>query len=232
MVVVNISGNAVAMPWVKKVPAIVQTWYLGSEAGNAIADVLTGAVNPCGKLPFTFPVSLNDVGAHALNAYPGVERTDGSKIWDVEYKEDIFVGYRRHDSEGIKPLFAFGHGISYTSFDYGKLSLSAPAISADDTLTASITVKNSGSCAGKEVVQLYISDKKSSLPRPVKELKGFKKVSLQPGESTTVTFSISRSALSYFDADRHEWVAEPGEFQVLVGASAADIRSRASFTLK
>lgn len=232
LVVVNISGNAVAMPWVKKVPAIVQTWYLGSEAGNAIADVLTGAVNPCGKLPFTFPVSLNDVGAHALNAYPGVERTDGSKIWDVEYKEDIFVGYRRHDSEGIKPLFAFGHGISYTSFDYGKLSLSAPAISADDTLTASITVKNSGSCAGKEVVQLYISDKKSSLPRPVKELKGFKKVSLQPGESTTVTFSISRSALSYFDADRHEWVAEPGEFQVLVGASAADIRSRASFTLK
>ncbi len=232
LVVVNVSGNAVAMPWVKKVPAIVQTWYLGSESGNALADVLTGAVNPSGKLPMSFPVALNDVGAHKYGTYPGTKRTDGSGITDVYYKEGIFVGYRGLEHDGVKPLFAFGHGLSYTSFAYGKPSIDKTAIANGDSVKVSVTVKNTGKLFGKETVQLYIADKQSSQPRPVKELKDFRKVALQPGESTTVTFTIGSDALAFFDADKHQWVAEPGEFEALVAASAADIRGKVAFTLK
>ncbi len=232
LVVVNVSGNAVAMPWVKKVPAIVQTWYLGSESGNALADVLTGAVNPSGKLPMSFPVALNDVGAHKYGTYPGTKRTDGSGITDVYYKEGIFMGYRGLEHDGVKPLFAFGHGLSYTSFAYGKPSIDKTAIANGDSVKVSVTVKNTGKLFGQETVQLYIADKQSSLPRPVKELKDFRKVALQPGESATVTFTIGSDALAFFDADKHQWVAEPGEFEALVAASAADIRGKVAFTLK
>lgn len=232
LVVVNISGNAVAMPWVKDVPAIVQAWYLGTEAGNAIASILTGDVNPSGKLPFTFPASLEDVGAHTLGEYPGVSRTDGSNIVDEKYNESIFVGYRWSDKENTKPLFPFGHGLSYTTFKYGKAVADKKVMGREEVLTVTVPVTNAGSREGSEVVQLYISDLKSSLPRPVKELKGFSKVKLAPGETKDVTFTIRKDALSYFDDIRHEWVAEPGKFEVIIAASAIDIKSKVLFELK
>lgn len=224
LIVVNISGNAVAMPWVAEVPAIVQAWYLGTEAGNAIASILAGDANPSGKLPFTFPARLEDNGAHKLGEYPG----NG----EVTYNEGIFVGYRWVDKEKIKPLFSFGHGLSYTTFEYGKVVADKKSMTTDDKITFSINIKNTGSRDGEEVIQLYISDKKASVPRPVKELKGFDKISLKVGEEKTVTFTIDKSALSFFDDKRHDWVAEAGEFEALIGASSTDIRSKVSFTLR
>lgn len=231
LIVVNVSGNAVAMPWVKKVPAILQGWFLGSEAGNSFADVLTGKANPSGRLPFTFPVALEDSPAHKLNAYPGVKRAD-SDIVDLEYKEGVLVGYRWYDTKKIKPLFAFGHGLSYTTFDYGKLAADKNTMTADETITFTIPVTNTGKVAGAETVQLYVQDDKCSVMRPQKELKAFKKVYLQPGETKDVTFTIDKSALSYFDADAHKWVAEPGRFTAHAAAAADNIKSSARFTLK
>lgn len=227
LVLVLVSGNAVEMKWVDEVSAIVQAWYLGSEAGHALADVLGGAVNPSGKLPMSFPVKLTDNGAHAFDAlcYPG----DSIR---VEYKEDILVGYRWHDTKKIPALFPFGHGLSYTTFSYGKATLSSSSLTADGSITVTVPVRNSGDRPGKEVVQLYIGDNKSSLPRPKKELKAFGKIALNPGEEKTVTFTITPDDLKYFDDARHEWVAEPGKFTLYIGASSADIRTQASFTLK
>lgn len=224
LIVVNISGNAVAMPWVAEVPAIVQAWYLGTEAGNAIASILAGDANPSGKLPFTFPARLEDNGAHKLGEYPG----NG----EVTYNEGIFVGYRWVDKEKIKPLFSFGHGLSYTSFEYGKVVADKKSMTTDDNITFSINIKNTGSRDGEEVIQLYISDKKASVPRPVKELKGFDKISLKVGEEKTVTFTIDKSALSFFDDKKHDWVAEAGEFEALIGSSSTDIKSKVSFSLR
>lgn len=230
LVVVNVSGNAVAMPWVGEVPAIVQAWFLGSEAGNAIASVLTGDVNPSGKLPMTFPARLEDVGAHALGAYPGVKRAD-SPIVDLEYKEGILVGYRWADTKKVKPLFPFGHGLSFTEFTYGNPVADKSVMTDSDTII-SLDVSNTGRTAGAETIQLYISDPKSSVIRPDKELKGFQKVFLQPGESKTVRFLLNKDDLSYFDSDRHEWVAEPGVFIAKIGASSGDIRKTIKFKLK
>ena len=234
LVVVNISGNAVAMPWVNEVPAIVQGWFLGSEAGSALASVLVGDVNPSGKLPFTFPVKLEDVGAHKLGEYPGNKEDLDAKRDTVNatYHEDIFVGYRWADKEKIKPLFPFGHGLSYTTFAYGKPSADKKTMTADDTISFTVNVKNTGTCEGQEVVQLYISDKKSSLPRPIKELKGFKKVRLAPGEEKAVTLTIDRKALSFFDDTRHEWVAESGKFEAIIGSSSKDIKGIVPFELR
>lgn len=229
LVVVNISGNAVAMPWVNDVPAILQAWYLGTESGNAIANVITGTVNPSGKLPMTFPVKLDDVGAHSLGLYPGTPRNDGSKIVDCKYDEGVFVGYRWVDRNKVKPLFPFGHGLSYTDFKYGKAKVDKSSIGTSGKLTLTIPVTNTGDREGSEVVQLYISDLKSSLPRPVKELKGFKKVKLAPSETAEISFEIDRDALSYFDPSLHAWVCEPGSFEALVGTSSADIRSKVRF---
>ena len=231
LVMVNVSGNAVAMPWADEVPAIVQAWFLGSEAGNAIASVLTGDVNPSGKLPMTFPARLEDVGAHALGAYPGVKRAD-SPIVDLEYKEGILVGYRWADTKKVKPLFPFGHGLSFTEFSYGNPVADKSVMADSDTISISLDVTNTGDKAGAETVQLYISDPKSSVMRPEKELKRFQKVSLQPGESKTVRFSLNKEDLSYFDAERHEWVAEPGVFIAKIGASSGDIRKTIKFKLK
>lgn len=231
LVVVNISGNAVAMPWVKEVPAIVQAWYLGTECGNAIASILAGDVNPSGKLPMTFPVSLTDVGAHSVGDYPGTPRNDGSQIVDCNYSEGIYVGYRWNDKNNIKPLFPFGHGLSYTTFKYGKPSISSDRMATDGKITISIPVSNTGSRTGAEVVQLYITDVKSSLPRPVKELKDFKKVSLEPNQSIEIQFEITPDKLMYFDDERHEWVAEAGDFIALIGSSSSDIKDSVKFKL-
>lgn len=237
LVVINISGNAVAMPWVNEVPAIVQGWYLGSEAGAALAAVLVGDVNPSGKLPFTFPAKLEHVGAHMLGEYPDNKKELAySKNWgdtiNIMYHEDIFVGYRWMDKEKLKPLFPFGHGLSYTTFIYGKIFADKKVITVDETISFTISLKNTGTREGQEVVQLYISDKKSSLPRPVKELKGFKKVKLAPGEEKTVTFTVDKKALSFYDDVRHEWVTEPGDFEAIIAASATNIKNRVKFTLK
>lgn len=227
LVLVLISGNAVEMKWVDEIPAIVQAWYLGSEAGHALADVLSGTVNPSGKLPISFPVKLTDNGAHSFDAlcYPG-------DSLHVVYKEDILVGYRWHDTKKIPALFPFGHGLSYTTFTYGKAALSSTDMTADGSITVTVPVKNTGSLPGKEVVQLYVGDNKSSLPRPQKELKAFDKIALNPGEEKTVTFTITADDLKYFDDARHEWVAEPGKFTLYIGSSSTDIRTKVSFTLK
>ena len=231
LVYVNVSGNAVAMPWLAKVPAVVQGWFIGSEAGEAIASVLSGDVNPSGKLPFTWYQQLNDCGAHALGAFPGVWRDD-YKIIDEEYKEGIYVGYRWTDKQKIKPLFAFGHGLSYTTFKLGKATADKKAIAGDEQITFTVNVTNTGACAGAETVQLYISDKEASVDRPLKELKSFRKVYLQPGESRDVALTIGRDALSFYDETAKAWVAEPGTFEVLIGTASNQLPAKCSFELK
>ena len=230
LIVVNISGNAVAMPWISEVPAVIQAWYLGTEAGNAIASVLVGDVNPSGKLPFTFPEKLEDVGAYQLGDYPGRQREDG--IFDEKYNESIFVGYRWTDKQKIRPLFPFGHGLSYTTFAYGKATVNKKVMKIDEQIVITVPITNTGKRIGSEIVQLYISDLKSSLPRPVKELKGFSKIQLAPGETQEVTFLIDKQALSFFNDSRHEWVAEPGKFEAQIAASATDIKSKVTFELE
>ena len=224
LAVVIVSGNAVAMPWIDRVPAVLEAWFSGSEAGNALADVVFGAVNPSGKLPFTFPVRLEDNGAHALGEYPGADK--------VKYNESIFVGYRWHDKEQLKPLFAFGHGLSYTAFAVGNVKADRTTLAPNGSIRISADVTNTGDRAGAEVVQLYIGDEQSSLPRPVKELKGFQKVSLNPGQTRTVTFEITPGMLHYYDDAKGAWVAEPGAFTAYVGASSDDIRGTVEFELK
>ena len=225
MAVVIVSGNAVAMPWIGKVNTVVEAWYSGSQAGHAIADVLFGKVNPSGKLPFTFPVKLEDNGAHAMGAYqPG--------DLSVEYKEGLYVGYRWADKHDVEPLFPFGHGLSYTDFTYGKAKCRKTSVKAGAVVKVSVDVTNSGDVAGKEVVQLYIGDEESALERPVKELKGFRKVYLEPGQTKTVTFGITPDDLKYFDDVQHDWVLEPGRFTAYVGSSSRDIRSEVSFEVK
>ena len=224
-VVVIISGNAVAMPWVKQAPAIVEAWYSGSESGNALASILFGDVNPSGKLPFTFPVKLADNSAHALGEYPGNEN-------EVTYNEGIFVGYRWTDKQKIKTLFPFGHGLSYTTYNYGKPRADKKVLTQDDEITFFVPVTNTGKIAGAEVVQLYICDKKASVPRPEKELKGFSKVYLQPGETKEVAITINKDALSFYCPEKQQWVAEPGVFEAVIAASAEDIRSKVPFELK
>ena len=229
LIFVNITGSPVTMPWLDKVPAVVQTWFIGSEAGNAIADVLSGDVNPSGKLPLTFPAKLEDVGAHSVGDYVS---KPSFKVVDVEYKEDILVGYRWFDTKKIKPLFPFGYGLSYTTFSYGKPSLSQTSMTSDGQLTLKIDVTNTGKRAGAEVVQLYIADLKSSLPRPAKELKGFKKVMLNPGETKTVEFTIDSKVLEFYNDSKKQWEAEPGAFEAIIGASSADIKGKVKFELK
>ena len=221
IVVLIVSGNAVGMPWVDKVDGIVETWFLGTQTGHAIADVLLGMVNPSGKLPFTFPVKLEDNGAHALNAYHKDSLT-------VEYKEGIYVGYRWAEKQNIKPLFAFGHGLSYTTFEYGE----AKCRKSGSGFKVSVDVTNTGSREGKEIVQLYISDEESSLERPVKELKGFKKISLAPGETKKVTFEISEDMLKFYDPAQKGWVLEKGKFTAHIGAASDDIRTSVDFLLR
>ena len=237
--VVVISGNAVAMPWVEKANSIVQGWYLGSEAGNAFANVLSGKVNPSGKLPFTYYAALEDCGAHyhGETSYPGVVDEVASvglqrPRYQQTFSEDIFVGYRWVDKFDRKPTFPFGHGLSYTTFEYGDVTLDKTSMRKSGKIVASVEVRNTGSVYGGEIVQLYIGDDESSVERPVRELKGFAKVFLNPGESKVVEFEIDRTALSYFDAEKHAWKAEKGVFTAYVGSSSRALHSKAQFSLK
>ena len=238
LIYVNVSGNAVAMPWKNKVAAIVQSWFIGSEAGNAIADVLAGDANPSGKLPFTWYASLNDCGAHALKTYPGIWRNTNDKaagsdkVIDEEYKEGIYVGYRWTEKHNIKPTFAFGHGLSYTTFSISNLRLSSKEMTRDGKITFTVTVKNTGTRRGAETVQLYIKDIKSTIDRPVKELKGFKKVWLDAGEQQDVDITIDNSAIAYYDEATNAWKSDNGEFEALIGNASDNTTLKGRFALK
>ena len=220
-VVVVTCGAPVAMPWIAEAPAVIDCLYAGMEGGSALAAILCGDANPSGKLTETFPVKLEDNPAYLY--YPGGR--------EVQFGEGIFVGYRYYDQKGVAPLFPFGHGLSYTTFQYSDIKVPA-SVEPGSSFEVSVKVTNTGKRAGKEVVQLYIHDKESSLARPPKELKGFQKIELKPGKSSHVTFSVDPRALSFYDSYRGDWVAEAGEFEALVGSSSRDIRAQASFILK
>lgn len=225
LVVALVSGNAVVMPWVDRVPAILQTWYLGSEAGHCFADVVFGDVNPSGKLPFTFPVQLSDSPAHQEGMeFPHTGRT--------YYEEGIFVGYRWFEHKGIKPLFAFGHGLSYTEFEYGEAKINKPAMPVGGSVKVRVPVTNTGAREGSEIVQMYITDVECTLERPEKELKDFVKLTLAPGETKVAEFTIRPEHLQYYDDAQHQWVAEPGRFVAHVAAASDDIKASLQFNLR
>jgi beta-glucosidase len=214
-IVVLQSGTPIEIDeWASKAPAIIQQWYNGQECGNALAEVLFGKVNPSGKLPFTWVKKYDD--SPTMKDY-------GKDPTKTEFREGIFMGYRYYDKSKVSVQFPFGHGLSYTAFGYSNLKMKKE-FTAKDTLTVTLDIKNTGPVAGKEVVQLYVSEKVCSMPRPVKELKAFSKVELATGESKTVTMKLGKSAFSYYDPSIHDWKAEPGEFEILVGSSLQDIR--------
>ena len=219
-IVIMNNGSPLAMPWIDSVPAVLDALFPGQECGNAIANILFGAVNPSGKLPDTFPRRYEDNPAFPY--YPG----ENDK---VVYGEGIFVGYRHYDAKNVEPLFPFGHGLSYTSFEYSNLQVSPPK--TKDKVKVSIDIKNTGKAVGKEVVQVYVSDITCTVPRPVKELKAFRKVALRPGEKQKIVFILTKEALSYYDVNAKDWVAEPGDFEILVGSSSRDIRVKGRVTL-
>lgn len=225
--VVLISGNAIAMPWLNKVKGVMQAWYLGSEAGEALAEVIAGDVNPSGKLPFTFPERLADNGAHAFGeqSYPGIEG-------EQTYMEDILVGYRWHDTKKIRPQFPFGHGLSYTTFTYGKLSVDRKVYGKQDTVALSVTLTNSGGREGAETVQIYMGQFRPSVVRPVKELKAFEKVFLQAGESRKVTFELPVAGFAFYDEKTGGWKMESDKYVLYCGASAGEIKSAVTIQVK
>jgi len=227
VVIILKSGNAVSMPWLNDVPAVVQGWYLGSEAGNALANVISGEVNPSGKLPFSFPKKLSDNAAQSFGAlsYPGVNNKQ-------EYLEDIFVGYRWFDTKKITPLFAFGYGLSYTTFEYGKIAADKKIYSTDETIKLSFTVKNTGKVDGAEAVQVYASQTKASVVRPAKELKAFKKVFLKAGETQNVELEVKVKDLAFYNESTKKWTVEPGQFVLRNASSAADVKSSVSVAVK
>jgi Beta-glucosidase-related glycosidases len=221
VVVVFSSGNAITMPWLDKTPAVVQAWYLGSEAGNALVDVLSGDVNPCGKLPFSFPKKLTDIGAHAFDklCYPG-------DSVNVQYKEDVLVGYRWLDTKKIEPLFPFGYGLSYTTFAYSKPTVDVTEVKTNGTVKVSFTLANTGKVDGAETAQLYVSKLKSAVPRAAKELKAFKKVFLKAGESKTVTIEVQVNGFAYYNETKQAWKVEAGSYSLLLGSSSRDLKGK------
>ena len=222
--VVLVNGTPVTMtPWLDKTPALVEAFYPGQEGGLSIADVLFGDADAAGRMPVSFPESWEKSAAY--DNYPGA---DGKVLYD----EGVFVGYRWHDTRDVAPLFPFGFGLSYTSFEYSNLNISPASMGTDDTVTVSVDVKNTGAAAGSEVVQLYVHDAEAGAPRPVRELKAFEKIKLKPGETRTVSMTLDRDALSYFSPDKNAWTAEPGEFEIQVGRSSRDIRLTGKLILK
>lgn len=225
-IVVIVAGSAVDLNATdESVATILYSWYNGSEAGNALADVMFGDINPSGKLPFTIPVELNDIGAHALNAYPG-------ENLEVEYKEGILVGYRWFDTKKIKPRFCFGHGLSYTEFDFTDLELNKLKFNSEDIIIASVKVENKGALEGKEVVQLYSRKIESEIPRAYKELKAFRKIQLDSGEVEKVRFEITPIDLAYYNISDSTWTIETGEYEFLVGSSSGDIHETIKFNIQ
>lgn len=214
-IVVNQSGSPVTMPWADKVPAIIQAWYQGQEAGNALADVLFGLANPSGKLPCTFPRRLEDTPAY--HNWPG-------ENLEVIYGEGLYIGYRHYDRVRLPPLFPFGHGLSYTTFEYGRPSLSSKVLKPNGSIELIVGISNIGEVTGSETVQIYVRDEKSRLPRPEKELVAFEKVELEAGETKHLRIELDKYAVGYYDTSIERWIAEEGTFKVLVGASAADIK--------
>jgi beta-glucosidase len=214
-IIVLMGGGAIDMTqWIDKAPAIVQAWYPGLEGGNALAKILFGDINPSGKLPMTFPKKLEDHPSQKLGQYPG-----DTVALTVHYYDDIYVGYRYYDTYKTEPQFAFGHGLSYTSFEYSNLKL----VANSNTVTATFSVKNTGKVAGAETAQLYVKQEQPALPRPEKELKGFDKIFLQPGEQKNITITLNENAFQYFNDISNQWVMEKGMFDILVGSSSRTI---------
>jgi beta-glucosidase len=206
------------MPWLDQVAGVIEAWYPGQEAGNAIADVLTGAAEPGGRLPQSFPVRWNDNPVHSQDReiYPGLNGK-------VRYEEGVFIGYRHYDRQGITPMFPFGFGLSYTSFELGDLAVDDSKFETDGAVTVYVTVTNVGARAGSEVVQLYVGDEASSVPRPAKELKAFAKVHLGAGETSRVRLDLKARDFAFYSVEAKHWLVEPGAFTLMVGTSAADI---------
>lgn len=224
-VVILVNGSPIGMEdWIHDVPAVLEAWYGGMEGGNVIADILFGDINPSGKLPLTFPKRLSDSPAHvSKRTYPG----DGK----VFYDEGIFVGYRHFDTKNIEPQFPFGHGLSYTTFNYDNLQIQNTTISENETASLTMDITNSGNRRGSEVVQLYIEDVECSVERPLKELKKFKKIKLDPGEKQTINFELTNRDLSFFDEQSNTWKAEKGLFKIHIGSSSRDIRLKGQIEL-
>ncbi|MDP3830248.1 MAG: glycoside hydrolase family 3 C-terminal domain-containing protein, partial [Ignavibacteriaceae bacterium] len=223
VVVILTTGSPVLMnDWVDDIKGLLQLWFAGSEGGNAIADVLLGNVNPSGKLPMTFPKLWEDCSA--FDSYKKIDSI-------TYYSDDIFVGYRHFENKKIEPLFPFGYGKSYTSFKYDKIKLSVNEMHANQRIDFTFEITNSGKMKGAEIAQLYIRDIKSSIIRPIKELKGFAKVELNPGETKIISMKIDKSVLSFYDEKTSSFIAEPGEFEVLIGSSSEDIKLKKVFTL-
>jgi beta-glucosidase len=223
IVVINAGGPVIMSKWIAQVPGILDLWYGGQEGGNAIADVLFGNANPSGKLPVSFVREWKD--SPAYGHYPG-------ENLQVDYAEGIYVGYRYFDKHNVEPLFPFGYGLSYTKFDYSDLKVSPNKMSSDHPVEVSLSVRNSGSRPGAEVVELYVHDEHASVDRPLRELKGFTRVELAPGETKAVRFTLDRSALSFYSTARKDWVAEPGKFEVLIGGSSRDLKLKGAFDLE
>jgi beta-glucosidase len=221
-VVVLSNGSPIEMPWLDKVKGVLECYLGGQAGGGAIADILFGIKNPSGKLAETFPVRLND-NPSFLN-FPG----DNTK---VEYREGVFVGYRYYDAKEVAPLFPFGYGLSYTSFEYTDIAVDKAEISDNENVQISVKVKNTGNMKGKEIVQVYVRDVESTVIRPVKELKGFEKVELAPGEEKTVVITLDKRAFAYYNTELGDWHVESGEFEILVGRSSADIILREKITV-
>jgi beta-glucosidase len=223
IIVILINGSPIRMDnWINKVKAIIEAWYPGQEGGHVIADIIFGDVNPSGKLPLTFPKRLEDSPAHLTEKrYPGNEK--------VFYEENIFVGYRYFDTQNIKPLFPFGFGLSYTNFKYKNIELDKTEFSDNEKLTVSLKIENIGKRKGAEIIQLYLREVHSKVERPVKELKGFKKVILTPNQIKTLQFEITKEALSYYDDDLKFWNVNEGEYEVFIGSSSQDIRLEEKF---
>ena len=224
VVVLNTGCMVLVNRWAEAVPAILQAWYPGQDDGRVITDVLLGNANPSGKLPISFPRTRADIGIATAEQYPGV---DGRGA----YSEGIFIGYRRFDKENIAPAFPFGHGLSYTTFDYSNLKLSRSPIKPGESLSVEVQIKNIGRREGAEVVQLYIQDVQASLPRPVKELKGFEKVTLRPGQAKVLRIDLYARSMSFYDPGQKRWIVEPGRFKVLVGSGSRDIRLTGEFEI-
>ncbi|RKY60990.1 MAG: hypothetical protein DRP96_04435, partial [Candidatus Neomarinimicrobiota bacterium] len=225
IVVINAGGNVNMNPWINQTKALIYAWYPGENGNLALAEIIFGITNPSGKLPVSFETKWEDNPTY--NSY-----WDDDNDLKVEFTEGIFLGYRYYDKSTVKPRFPFGYGLSYTTFEYSTPEAETTTIRPDETLKFSIDITNTGKIDGAEAVQVYVSDPVSSLPRPVKELKAFEKVFLKNGETRTVSFELNKDAFSYYDSSKHDWILEPGEFNILIGSSSADIRQEFSITVQ